>query len=112
MEPNQIRIALYTQQPFVAEGLAAVCQIQDDLALVAWPKALAGALECLPCVSPDVLLIHVTAGISLGDLRELRAVSGHCQMILWGGELEGEFAFQAMQLGVRSILPDQTPVGE
>ena len=112
MEPHPMRIALYTQQPFVAEGLAAVCQMQDDLTLVAWPKSLADALECLPGVRPEVLLIHVTAGISLSELRELRAVSGSCQMVLWGRELGGEFAFQAMQLGVRSILPDQTPIGD
>ena len=112
MEPNPMRIALYTQQPFVAEGLAAVCQMRDDLTLVAWPKNLAGALECLDGVRPDVLLIHVTSGISLSEVRELRAVSGRCQMILWGRELGDEFAFQAMQLGVRSILPDQTPIGD
>ncbi|MEO8594366.1 MAG: response regulator transcription factor [Candidatus Solibacter sp.] len=112
MNSNQIRIALYTQQPFVAEGLAAVCHAQEDLLLMAWPNTLAGALDCLPRVCPDVLLIHVTAGISLTELRELRAAAGHSQMILWGQELGGDFSFQAMQVGVRSILPDQTAVGD
>ena len=107
-----IRIVLYTQQPFVAEGLAAVCQTQGDLMLTAWPNTLAGTVECLPRLRPDVLLVHLTAGISLTDLRELRTASANCQVILWGQEVGGEFAFQAMQLGVRSILADHTPVGD
>ena len=45
-------------------------------------------------------------------MNELRLAATHCQIILWGQELGGEFAFQAMQLGVRSILPDQTPIGD
>ena len=61
---------------------------------------------------PDLLLVHLTAGISLTDLKELRRTAAACQIILWGQELGGEFAFQAMQSGVRSILHDQTPIGD
>jgi len=109
---DRIRIVLYTQQPFVAEGMATVCQTQADVMLTAWPDSQAAALECLRSLLPDVLLVHLTAGISLSELNELRLAAAHCQIILWGQELGGEFAFQAMQLGVRSILPDQTPIGD
>ena len=109
---DRIQIVLYTQQPFVAEGMATVCQTQEDLMLTAWPDSLGGALECLRSLRPDVLLVHLTVGISLSELKELRTEAAHCQIILWGQELGGEFAFQAMQLGVRSILPDQTPIGD
>lgn len=109
---DRVRVVLYTQQPFVAEGMATVCLTQADLMLIAWPNSQAAALECLHNVRPDVLLVHLTAGISLSELKELRMAAAHCQIILWGQELGGEFAFQAMQLGVRSILPDHTPVGD
>lgn len=109
---DRIQIVLYTQQPFVAEGMATVCQTQSDLTLTAWPDSQAATLECLRSVRADVLLVHLTAGISLSELKELRTVAAHCQIILWGQELGGEFAFQAMQLGVRSILPDQTAIGD
>jgi len=45
------------------------------------------------------------AHISLSDLRELRLAEDRAQIVLWGDGLAGEFAFQAMQLGVRGILP-------
>ncbi len=109
---DRIRIVLYTHQPFVAEGMATVCQTQSDLLLTAWPDSHAATLECLRSVRPDVLLVHLTAGISLSELKELRTIAAHCQIILWGQELGGEFAFQAMQLGVRSILPAQTAIGD
>jgi DNA-binding NarL/FixJ family response regulator len=105
---NRIRIVLYTQQPFVAEGLAAVLQCHADLELTACRDSLSGTLDCLRSTRPDVLLVHLTSGISLADLRDARSAESRCQIVLWGQELGGEFAFQAMQLGVRSILPGNT----
>ena len=99
---DRIRIVLYTEQPFVAEGMATVCHTQEDLMLIAWPESLGAALECLGNVRPDVLLVHLTAGISVDDLKELRTAAAHSKIIFWG---------QAMQLGVR-ILPDDTPIGD
>jgi DNA-binding NarL/FixJ family response regulator len=92
--------------------MATVCQTQADLMLTAWPDSQAATVECLRSMRPDVLLVHLTAGISLSELKELRTVAADCQIILWGQELGGEFAFQAMQQGVRSILPDQTPIDD
>ena len=107
---NRIRIVLYTQQPFVAQGLAAVFHIHEDLQLAACRDNLSGTLDCLNSTRPDVLLVHLISGISLSDLREIRSADLRCQIILWGQELGGEFAFQAIQLGVRSILPGNTSV--
>jgi two-component system nitrate/nitrite response regulator NarP len=109
---HQIRIALYTQQPFVAQGLAAVLHGHADLELAACRDSLAGTLDCLKSTSPDLLLVHLMSGISLSDLRELRSAGSRCQIVLWGQELGGEFAFQAMQLGVRSILPGHTSIDD
>jgi len=109
---NRIRIALYTQQPFVAQGLAAVLLTHADLELVACRDSLPGTLDCLKSTRPDVLLVHVISGISLSDLREIRSAGSGCQIVLWGQELAGEFAFQAIQLGVRSILPGNTSIDD
>jgi len=105
---NMIRIALYTQQPFVAQGLAAVLDKYADLELAACPDSLSATLECLRSTHPDVLLVHPVSGISLSDLREIRSADGRCLIALWGQELGSEFASQAIQLGVRGILPDNT----
>ena len=109
---NRIRIALYTQQPFVARGLAVVLQSQTDLEFAASRDSLSGTLDCLKSTRPDVLLVHMVSGISLSDLREIRSADSRCPVILWGQELGGEFAFQAMQLGVRSILGGNTSIGD
>jgi DNA-binding NarL/FixJ family response regulator len=102
---NRIRIALYTQLSFVAEGLAAVFGAHADLDLVACRDTLSGTLDGLKSTRPDVLLVHLLSGVKLSELREIRSADSRCQIVLWGQEMEGEFAFQAMRLGVRSILP-------
>jgi DNA-binding NarL/FixJ family response regulator len=102
---NRIRIALYTQLSFVAEGLAAVFGTHADLDLVARRDSLSGTLDGLKSTRPDVLLVHLLSGVKLSELREIRSADSRCQIVLWGQELEGEFAFQAIRLGVRSILP-------
>ena len=102
---NGIRIALYTQLSFVAEGLAAVFHAHADLELVACRDGLSGTLDCLKSTRPDVLVVHLSSGVKLSELHEIRAADSRCQIVLWGQELENEFAFQAIRLGVRSILP-------
>jgi two-component system nitrate/nitrite response regulator NarL len=106
---NPVQILLYSQQPFVAEGMASVLNSRRDFQLLAWHDNLAETLESLRSVQPDVVLVYPTSRISLSDLRDLRAADTHAQIVLWGQGLSGEFAFQAMQLGVRSILPADTP---
>jgi DNA-binding NarL/FixJ family response regulator len=109
---NRIRIALYTQLSFVAEGLAAVFGTHSDLDLVASRDSLSGTLDSLTSTRPDVLLVHLLSGVKLSELREIRSADSRCQIVLWGQELEGEFAFQAMRLGVRSILPGNISIEE
>jgi DNA-binding NarL/FixJ family response regulator len=85
--------------------LAAVFHAHADLELVACRDGLSGTLDCLKSTRPDVLVVHVSSGVKLSELHEIRAADSRCQIVLWGQELENEFAFQAIRLGVRSILP-------
>ena len=107
---NIIRIALYTRQPFVAQGMAAVFQSVTDLEFAACGDSLAAVLDGLQSLQPHILVVHAGAGLSLGEIRELRSACRACRIILWGEDLTGEFAFQAIQVGVRGILPESTPV--
>ena len=109
---NRIRILLYTQQPFIAQGLATVFLSHADLELAACQDSLAGTLDCLRSTRSHVLLVHLISGIRLADLREIRSADRCCQVVLWGEELGGEFAFQAMQLGVRGILPGNASIDD
>jgi two-component system nitrate/nitrite response regulator NarL len=106
----RIQVLLYTQQPFVARGFAAVLDGRRDFGLAACCDNLPRTLQCLRRAAPDVVLVHLASRISLSDLHELRSAAGRAQMVLWGHGLAGEFAFQAMQLGVHGILPAGTEV--
>jgi DNA-binding NarL/FixJ family response regulator len=64
------------------------------------PAALAG----VKAIQPNLVLVYLTSRISLSELRVLRSAGDRAQVVLWGEGLRGEFAFQAMQLGVRGIL--------
>jgi DNA-binding NarL/FixJ family response regulator len=107
---QRIRIAIYTQQPFVAQGLATVLRSQRDLILAACHDTVAGLRDYLKSATPDVLLIYLMTAMSLSELHEIRSIDSRCRIVLWGQDLEGDFAFQAMQLGVRSILPGDTSI--
>lgn len=109
---RKIRIALYARQPVLAPGLAAVLRGHRDFRLVATPDSLAALLACLDSAAPDLLLVYVAGGIGLSDLHRIRAAGHLCRLVLWGEDLEGDFAFQAMQCGVRGILPAATPVSD
>jgi DNA-binding NarL/FixJ family response regulator len=65
---------------------------------------LAAALHCLATAQPGVVLVYLMSHLSLSYIRTLRSVCDRSQIVLWGEGLTGEFAFQAMQLGVRGVL--------
>ena len=106
----RIQILLCTQQPFVRRGFAAVLRGRPGFKLVGCCQSLSETRDRLRSAPPNIVLIHLTARISLSDLRELQFVEGSTQIVLWGDGLTGEFAFQALQLGVRGILPGAATV--
>ena len=111
MSPDRrIRVVLYTKQPFLVRGVAAVLRASADLELTASCDSISGTVERLSSERPDLLLIHMPCGISLAELRAIRAAGGACQTVLWGDVMEREFTFQAMQLGIRSVLPGYTSI--
>jgi len=101
---NTVSILLWTQQPFVGRGLAEVLRGQPEYHLVDCCDSLAAALAGMKAAQPALVLVYLTSRISLSEIRALRSAADRAQVILWGEGLTGEFAFQAMQLGVRGIL--------
>jgi two-component system, NarL family, nitrate/nitrite response regulator NarL len=107
---SRIRVWLYTVQPFVGRGLAAVLSSRPEFELAVCVGDHERALESLRQSSPDVAIAYLTSGISLAELRELRAANTRAPLMLWGEGLGGEFVFQAMQLGIRGVLPGSTSI--
>jgi len=77
---------------------------QPEYRLVDCCDSLPSALAGITAAQPALVLVYLTARISLSEIRALRSAGDRAQIILWGEGLNGEFAFQAMQLGVRGIL--------
>ena len=106
----KIQILLCSQQPFVGRGFVAVLRGRPEFKLVACCESLAETLDRLTSSQPTIVLLQLTERVSLSDLRALRSVDSHAHIVLWGDGLAGEFAFQAMQLGVRGILPGSATI--
>jgi DNA-binding NarL/FixJ family response regulator len=101
----RIRVLLCSQQPFVVRGFVAVLRSRPEFKLVACCESLSAAGDRLKSTGPAIVLLHMTARLDLSELRALKSADSRAQIVLWGDGLAGEFAFQAMQLGVRGILP-------
>ena len=107
---RKIRIALYARLPVLAPGLAAVLRGHSGFRLVAFSDTLPALLASLEQSAADVLLVYLAGGIGLYDLQRIRSAGPPSRIVLWGEDLDGDFAFQAMQCGVCGILPAATPV--
>jgi two-component system, NarL family, nitrate/nitrite response regulator NarL len=105
-----IPILFWTQQPFVGRGLAAVLREQPEYNLVHCCDNLNAAVTAIHASEPALVLVYLTSRISLSDVRAMRCACDRSLIVLWGENLTGEFAFQAMQLGVRGILDAGTSI--
>lgn len=105
-----IQVLLYTRQPFVAVGVSSVFGASEDFELVGCCESLAATIDCLRFNNPDIVLVHMTLRLSLAELGQMRSAGNRSRVVLWGDVMGGEFAFQAMQLGVRAILPSHMPI--
>jgi two-component system nitrate/nitrite response regulator NarP len=105
-----VSILLWTQQPFVGRGLAEALRNRPEYRLESCCDSLAAALEFMKAAQPAMVLVYLTSRISLSEVRALCSAGDRVQIVLWGEGLTGEFAFQAMQLGVRGLLASTTSV--
>jgi DNA-binding NarL/FixJ family response regulator len=88
----------------VGRGLADVLRDRPEFRLLDCCDSLPAALAWVKAAQPALVLVYLNSRISLSEVRALRSAGDRPQIVLWGEGLTGEFAFQAMQLGVRGIL--------
>jgi len=106
-----ISLLFWTQQPFVGRGLTEVLRGRPEYRLVICCDNLPAAVAGVKLAHPAVVLVYLTSRISLSEVRALRSAWDRAQIVLWGEGLTGEFALQAMQLGVRGILASTISIG-
>lgn len=84
--------------------MAEVLRDRPEYRLLECCDSLPATLHCLKTARPAIVLVYLVSRINLSDVRALRSAGERCHIVLWGEGLAGEFAFQAMQLGVRGVL--------
>ncbi len=55
-------------------------------------------------VSPDLVLMDLTAGLTFGDLTEMNSRLPGCPVVLWAESMPLDTVFRALEFGVRGIV--------
>jgi DNA-binding NarL/FixJ family response regulator len=106
---SRTRVALFSHNPLVSEGLCAVFGRSPAFELAGWSNDLGEFAASLADQRTDMALLDLATGLTLLALRDLRRRSTDVQIVLWGDPTI-EFGFHAMELGVRGIIPVATPI--
>jgi DNA-binding NarL/FixJ family response regulator len=103
-------IVLYTDQPFLAEGLASALTPRPGFRLDWSSQSFSEVTEFVRQHRAGIALLDLTAELTLAGLHRLRQADPRCQIVLWAYSISEELAFQAMQEGVRGILRKCSPI--
>ena len=96
----------------MGRGLEDVLRGRPEFRLLECCDSFPSALDGVKALQPALVLVYLTSRISLSEVRALRSARDRAQIVLWGEGLTGEFAFQAMQLGVRGILASTVSIDD
>jgi DNA-binding NarL/FixJ family response regulator len=102
---GQMRAALVTDQPLIAEGLNAVFERSGKFHLVAVYSKPIELLNLLPALSPELAIIDVGSDISFPFLSEVIAAAPACKMVLLSRAPTAELTYHAQEIGASAILP-------
>jgi DNA-binding NarL/FixJ family response regulator len=100
-----MRFFLYADEPIVCEAMRLIFAGRDDIVLETTLDATDQILPAVQQSKPDLLLLSLTPALHLSLLVQLRETVPDCRMVLWARSPGLEIAHQAMELGIRGILP-------
>jgi DNA-binding NarL/FixJ family response regulator len=95
-------IAVYSQVPVLARGLASI--IPDDFALMGIFVSIPELREKCQANRPDLLVIDMNPPVDLETVRELSTAAGGATIVIWVDTIVPEFAAQCLAAGVRGVL--------
>jgi DNA-binding NarL/FixJ family response regulator len=98
-----IRVVVLSDEPVAVEGLRALLPM-EEFDLIAVPAG-EKTLDMVTPVRPDVLLLDCDGGFPHALLAELGSAVPGSPILLWTREGSVQMAHQAIQFGVRGILP-------
>src|SRR5580698_8422988 len=99
-----IRVAVYSDQPILAEGLQSLIVADPAFALTAYCSNVAALKEHLANENPDLAVLDLTPEITSATLNDLQNLAPECKLILWTNSIAGDLALQAFTIGIRCVL--------
>jgi DNA-binding NarL/FixJ family response regulator len=99
-----VRVVVYSDQPILAKGLESLIAADPALELSACCSSVANVTEHLANENPDLAVLDLTPEITSTALNELRNLSPESKLILWTNSIAGDFALQALTIGIRGVL--------
>ena len=106
---SRTRVALFSHNPLVSEGLCSVFGRFPAFELATWSNDLGEFAASLADQQPDIALLDLATGLTLLALRDLRRRTPDVPIVLWG-DPSIEFGFHAIEMGIRGIIPVMTPI--
>jgi len=99
-----VRVVIYSDQPILAKGLESLIADDPALDLTASCSNVAALKEHLASESPDLAVLDLTSEITSAALYELQNLALESKLILWTNSIAGDFALQALTIGIRGVL--------
>ena len=103
-ECRKIRLVLYTDDTLLAHGALSVLSSLPLFDVVVAEPELFGLLPLVEQTRPDVVVLDLTAEMTLGLISALRNAAPDARLILWGRSFSEELRYQAREMGVAGFL--------
>jgi DNA-binding NarL/FixJ family response regulator len=97
-------VSIYSDAPIVAAGLSTVLAKIESCRLSGTYSDLDLLEKDVMAEPPHLLLMELTAGVTLDLIRRISSVAPAAAIVLWVGAAPIEFLSRAIRLGVRGIL--------
>jgi DNA-binding NarL/FixJ family response regulator len=101
------KLFLISDQPVLLLGLRDVLE-QRGFHIAECRRFTAFASARQPDQTPDVVLLDITAGLTLRDLADVHARFPDCPVVLWADPLPLDLVFRTLEFGVRGIVQPTT----
>lgn len=97
------KVFLLSDQPVLLRGFERVLEKSGfEVVGSCQADAFSAALEAAR--TPDVLLLDITAGLTLSELDDLHGRVPECPVVLWTDALPLDLMFKTLEFGVRGIV--------
>lgn len=114
MPETELTVVLADDHVVVRSGLRLLLESEPGLAVVGECGDVAGALELVRELAPDVLVLdlHMPGEPSLAAIPRLRELHGGTRVVVLTAQRDPSFASEALRLGAAGYLPKETAEGQ